>query len=95
MNQLSREPLIEDQAVIVLVETILVHAHEGEELRVDHFLCLKNSNFIWKNLSQISSHFLRLLVQRKKHFRFQIKHILPNIHILGKNLLLQCPLGQA
>ena len=62
-NQVLRESLVENQAVVVLVETFCVDAHEREELGVDHFLCLQDAHLVGEYLAQIRGHFLRLFIQ--------------------------------
>ena len=49
-DQILREPLVEDQAVVVLVEALSIHRHESEELWVDHFFCLQDSHFVREHL---------------------------------------------
>ena len=62
-NQVLRESLVENQAVVVLVETFCVDTHEREELGVDHFLCLQDAHLVGEYLAQIRGHFLRLFIQ--------------------------------
>ena len=61
--QILSESLVENQAMVVLVETFSVNAHKSEELGIDHFLCLKDAHLIWKNLAQICCHFLWFFIQ--------------------------------
>lgn len=52
-NEVWLEALVEDEAVVVLIEAILVDAHEAEKLRVDHLLSLQDAHFVWEHLLKI------------------------------------------
>ena len=69
------EALVEDQAVVVLVEAVQVNAHETEELRVHHFLGLQHADVVWENLLKVHLHELGLLVEREKHLGLQVEQL--------------------
>ena len=68
-DQLRCESLIEDQAVIVLVESVHVDAHEAEELGVDELLAAQDADFVWKDLPKVHIHLFGFLVEREEHLR--------------------------
>lgn len=68
-DQLCREALVEDQAVIVLVESVHVDAHEAKELRVDELLATQDANLVRKDLPEVHIHLFWFFIQREKHLR--------------------------
>lgn len=62
MNQLLCEPLIKYQHMVVLVEALSIHAHEGEKFWVHHFLGLQDTHLIREYLAKVGSHFFWLFI---------------------------------
>ena len=72
-DQLRREPLIEDQAVIVLIEAIHVDAHEAKELWINQFFAAEDANLLREDLLKVHSTLFGLFVEREEHFGCQVE----------------------
>ena len=67
-NQLSCKALIEYQAMIILVKSIHVDAHEAEEFGINELFASVDADLVRENLPEIHAHFFRLFIQREEHF---------------------------
>ena len=72
-DQLRRKPLIEDQAVIVLIEAIHVDAHEAEELWINQLFAAEDANLLREDLLKVHSTLFGLFVEREEHFGCQVE----------------------
>ena len=80
--------------MVVLVEAILINAHEREELGVDHLLSLQDPHFVREDLPKVRLHLLGLLIQRKEHLWLKVEQGLPRRLVLRKDILLECSLSE-
>ena len=95
VDQTLREPFVEDQHVVILVEPFVVDGHEGEELRVDNLRRLRDTDSLREDLLQVGIHSLRLLVEGKEDLGVHPEQILLFSRILRKDLLLEHALRQS
>ena len=70
--------------MVILVEAILIDAHEGEELWVDHLLSLQDAHFVREDLPKVCLHLFGLLIQRKEHLWLEVEQ---QAAVLGVSLL--------
>ena len=74
-DELSSESLVEDEAVVVLIEAVHIDAHEAEEFGVDELLASEDAHLLGEDLAEIHIHLLGLLIERKEHLRRQIEQV--------------------
>ena len=81
--------------MVILIKAILVDAHEGEELWVDHLLCLQDAYLVREDLPEVGLHLLGLLIQRKEHLWLEIEQGPPFRLVLRKDILLESSLSES
>ena len=87
--------------MVILVEAILIDAHEREELGVDHLLSLQDPHFVREDLPKVRLHLLGLLIQRKEHLWLEVEQQTAVLGVcllwlleLWKDILLESSLRQ-
>ena len=63
VDQDLSETFIEYQTVVVMIETILVDAHESEEFGIHHLFCPQYGDFFRENLAEICFHLFGLFIE--------------------------------
>ena len=87
LDEVLREAFVVCQAVEVGVEPSAVCRHECEELGIDEFLLLLDSNFIWEYLLEVAVDLLNILVQGEEDLRFDVEQLLALLVFRVKLLL--------